>query len=117
MTTEQTGLLAILFTGIPFAILFARGNCVSRMLFTKLVGMSVLVLIGGVLLSEIGSPQLFGLFVVGWWMIFHAIALRYNDLKISKWRALWSLVPIVMVFTVFYCGFAKRPEVDSQVRE
>jgi hypothetical protein len=117
MTIEQSSLLAILFAGIPFAILLARENCASRKLYTKLVGMSVLLLLSGVLLSEIGSPQLFGLFVVGWWMMFHAIALRYNDLRISKWKTLWSLIPIVLLFTIFYCEFTKRLEVAPQVRE
>lgn len=117
MTTEQTSLLAILFTGIPFAIFLAGENRATRMFFAKLMGISVLLLLSGIFLSENGSPQLFGLFGVGWWMMFHAIALRYNDLRVSKWKTLWSLIPIVLFFTLLYCGFAKRLAVESQVRE
>lgn len=116
MNNEQVSLLGILFTGIPFAIFLAKHNRASRALFAKLICTSILLIVGGIFLSEIGSPQLFGFFVVGWWMLYHAIALRYNDLGISKWKSLWSLIPIVLLFALFQCTFTNHPEAELRAK-
>ena len=118
MQKQQVSLLAFLFTEIPVAIFLLKKNCAIQIFFAKLICISMLILFAGFSLPSFGPPHFFVLFVVGWWMMYHAIALTYNDLAFSKWNALWSLIPIILMFALIQCAFTKlideRINLDSE---
>ena len=87
----------LMIGGVPITIYLARYKRISRSTFAKHLLIAVLLFFSGIVLGDIIHPIFRGLMMLAWWVMYYGLAQRLNDLGYGKWRALWAVIPIVLI--------------------
>ena len=98
----------LIIGGVPITIYLARHERISRIAFAKYLLIAILLFFAGIILGDKVHPIFRGLMMLAGWVMYYGLAQRLNDIGYGKWRALWAVIPIVLIVFIPQGLFQKK---------